>query len=365
MKIKTGEVIVKNEPEIHKEENILKISYKDKAEDYDIKLEDYGKVYKTAYFASVEAVKMLKESIPQKIDRSDAEKYSFGRLYPISMEKILTNQNWKNRQSIFFKHGHFKSGRLLLPTIVNIMDYCIESYGMNTKVCFNDLFFDISLTTVFAVLFGEEVKLGKDTVYIDIDKNLGKIGKCKILNSKGKAKNQDFYDAFQYVSQCAHTNFTKAFERGVSDFEAILQEEPFKTDKINIDELHRVLYKYIKDSGKLDEMLNSESNPTQDITHEQLINDILNMIDAGSGTLYLAVISTLLRLKFHSEIRDKLLEELERCGLKEQMKKSKWYSNPELPGMLQQCEYLHYIVKETLRIDPPSAYSTSYVAVED
>ena len=349
---------------IQKQNNLIISEDSDSESDYDIKLENYGNLCKIAYLTSIESIEELIQNVPQKIDRSDTEKYTYGRVYPISLDKAYSSHNWEIRRNLFFQHGHFKSGKHLFPTIIKIIDHYVDSYGTKKTISFNDLIFDISLTTTFSALFGEEIKHENGTIFIDFVNTLKKMNKFKVKNAK-KKKKEHIYDAFQNLTNSAHTNFTNALERGVSDFTAIEKNEPFKTDKKNIDELHRVLLNYLTDSGKLDEMLSSDCNQEQEVTQEQILNDILHMMDAGSGSLYLVVVSILFRLKLHPEIKTRLQRELKRCGFKDRINTSEWSKNPELPGLLQQCDYLHYIVKECLRIDPPTADSNFYEAKED
>lgn len=54
------------------------------------------------------AIKEIMKLIPTKIDRCDYEKNSFARLYPVSLEKLLTDKVYKVRRDNVAKNTPIK-----------------------------------------------------------------------------------------------------------------------------------------------------------------------------------------------------------------------------------------------------------------
>lgn len=66
----------------------------------------YKRLFMHAY--SPKAIKECVKLIPSKIDRCDYEKNSFGKLYPVSIDKILTDKNHKIRRDNVAKNTPLK-----------------------------------------------------------------------------------------------------------------------------------------------------------------------------------------------------------------------------------------------------------------
>ena len=66
--------------------------------------------YRTCFLHaySPKAIKEVTKMIPSKIDRCDYEKNSFGRLYPVSIDKILTDKYHKIRRDNVAKNTPLK-----------------------------------------------------------------------------------------------------------------------------------------------------------------------------------------------------------------------------------------------------------------
>lgn len=83
-------------------------------------------------------------------------------------------------------------------------------------------------------------------------------------------------------------------------------------------------------------------------------------MDLGDMSIDLAVASCMFRIKQNPEIYLKLMEELRTNGVIKAIKDK----NISMP-MMAKCEYLNYVIKESLRIDPPTITSHPYQAFKD
>ena len=136
--------------------------------------------------------------------------------------------------------------------------------------------------------------------------------------------------------------------------------EPYKTNAANSAELNRVLEKYLDNTDDRDTiyhtMLDSGKYPK-----EVVIDDCLNICIGGYATTSHSMTSVLNLLKKNSKCFDILKEELKKSGLFDIENKS----NQELMRAYMECDYLNYVMKETLRIDTPILQSVLYEVYED
>ena len=72
------------------------------------------------------------------------------------------------------------------------------------------------------------------------------------------------------------------------------------------------------------------------------------------------VISCIFRLKQNPHVYDKLMKELKDSKVRDAVFQKKLDSE-----LLSDCDYLTYVVKESLRIDPPSMFTTPYSTYDD
>ena len=84
------------------------------------------------------------------------------------------------------------------------------------------------------------------------------------------------------------------------------------------------------------------------------------MIDAGNETVDNAIVSCIFRLKQFPEIYEKLMSELKKCKISSAVFQKKLDKD-----LISDCDYLTYVVKESLRMDPPSMSTSPYYTYED
>ena len=188
------------------------------------------------FITSHQAIKEFKKLIPDKIERCDYEKRSFAKMYPNAFDKIKTNDDWRKRQQLFFKHGSLKQPQSLIPIMIDCLEERINEWQKGETIDFADEFSDISNDIITIAIFGEN--------FYD------KIGDCRFKNKDGTYTSMHFNEAVQILpDECS-----KSFESLLgSIFPCLINKgliEPFKTDSVNVQEVYRILRNYIMKHGK-------------------------------------------------------------------------------------------------------------------
>ena len=89
--------------------------------------------------------------------------------------------------------------------------------------------------------------------------------------------------------------------------------------------------------------------------------DLNLFIFAGFDTTSRTINVTLYHLKKNPKVLEKLMNEIR----KHKLDRTGEMSDLELRDALQNCDYLNYVVKESLRIDTPGPITLGYVAYEE
>ena len=89
--------------------------------------------------------------------------------------------------------------------------------------------------------------------------------------------------------------------------------------------------------------------------------DLNLFIFAGFDTTSRTINVTLYHLKKNPKVLEKLMNEIR----KHKLDHTGEMSDLELRDALQNCDYLNYVVKESLRIDTPGPITLGYIAYEE
>jgi len=135
---------------------------------------------------------------------------------------------------------------------------------------------------------------------------------------------------------------------------------PYKRNHRNLKTLQEWVTKAIEQSKDELSVLYSLKQ-LEEITPDELLDDILGYILAGADTSSHAFCATLYQLKKNPEKFDKLMKELEENGFNKDTDMEKLLSWEKI----DQLNYLNWTLKEGLRIDPPGVDSLGYEAIED
>ena len=265
------------------------------------------------YLSSMKALREFKNLFPEKIDRDNQERLSFGKCFTKSFEMRKTDEEWKARRQVFFRGSCFKNPQALIGDMIDTLEDYIEETSPFESFDLIE-FFEETLTYItLEVLFGE--------------KFFKKIGKVKYKKKNGSFSKIKFKEAFGIILQDCMDNGNDAVTSFLPWVNVQSSIEPYKRDQENVQELHRVLQKYLTKNGTKD--LKSykyfgtgiDEDAIEHITADEILHDVCNLIDSASGTLMYAIPSCLLLLKRFSCITT-LREELAKTGfIKECWKK--------------------------------------------
>lgn len=253
---------------------------------------------------SPKAIKEFKKLYPKVIDRSDYETKLFGKLYPVALDKLKSTAEWKLRRQGVFKYGAMKNPDkhlyMLQDELLDVM-----RWKKGKKLNVSDLFNDLGIETLAIALFS--------TKFFD------QIGKWKYQSAKGFTKNMDWLEAMDLISEDTDVNYENPLLH-LWPYIFENSKESKRVDK-NIKELHEKLLQFLK-KRKITNLCEDSkvSDEAEEFKYvyddEALVNDVINIIDAGSGTVDVAICSCLYRLKQHPDVYQKLMEELKESGIK-------------------------------------------------
>ena len=137
------------------------------------------------FLTSSAAIKEFKKLYPEKIDRCDFEKRSFAKMYPKAFDKVVSNDDWRRRQQLFFKSGVLKQPQSLIPLMVDCLEERINDWQKGEKIDFADEFSDLANEIITIAMFGE--------------KFYDHIGDCRYKKRDGTVTSIPFNDAVQEI----------------------------------------------------------------------------------------------------------------------------------------------------------------------
>ncbi|CAI2365544.1 unnamed protein product [Moneuplotes crassus] len=309
------------------------------------------------YLSSQQAFKDFKSLLPKKIDRSDTEKLTFGKVYPDSLEMCPTSSSFKQRYNLFFRNTPFKKPESQVGLMLLVLEQYISKIKKNKAFDLVETIGSCLYDIVLTILFGEE-----------FHKNIGKIN---YKYSDGRKYKTKFEEGLAQVSLDCIENGSDITSGLCPHINLKSEVDPYKRDQENIDEIYRVLTEFLTKNDTQSEfscpLMGDILDPDsiKDYDPSELKNDLFLLIDAASGTLMLTIPSVLLTLKRNPEIWDKLYQELEKNGVIEEASKKNAFETDEGVKTILECEYLTYVIKEVMRLYPPTVGSSPYVANEE
>ena len=136
--------------------------------------------------------------------------------------------------------------------------------------------------------------------------------------------------------------------------------EPFKTNKVNIKEYWEKLNKFLAESDDQDSVYKKMITENK-IETEKVFQDMIGLLFAGHDTTSHGLCSLIYFLKKNPKVYSKLKSEL---ALIEINKDTDFWSD-KVRDAIQNWDYLNYVVKETLRFDPPAIFTIPYESNKD
>ena len=286
----------------------------------------------TVNLCSHKAVSQFKQLCPNKIDRSDFEKRMYGKMYATSFDKIRFSNEWKKRQQLFFKHGNIKNPSVVIPIMIEQLEQRINSWDVDKEIEFVDEFGDMTSKVICTTLFGSQF-LSAEGVEL-----------WNIKLKDGSYQKMTFTEAVRFIPDewdDSNDSLLASMFPSLNNKSLI---EPFKTDSENIREIHRVLLNFWTKNGTRDkweiEILKNAEGHLKNIDETSFINDLFNLLDAGSGTILFAITSWLFRLKQYPEVMNKLMKELEQNGVKELVRQRDKFTSEESQSAISQIIFI-------------------------
>ena len=132
--------------------------------------------------------------------------------------------------------------------------------------------------------------------------------------------------------------------------------KPYSTIQKNCVELRAVLKRFLDMSSDTTSVYKQLVNQHK-VDTNQALHDIIMLLFAGYDTTSHAICSAVYFMKVNPEAYEKLKSELSKIGINQHTD----YSSDETKEKIQNCDYLLYVIKETLRMDPPAYSSVPYV----
>lgn len=204
----------------------------------------------------------------------------------------------------------------------------------------------MTFSIVTAILFGSDFN--------------EKVGVCEYIDTKGATSVMKFDEFYPKLVE----DLMKTLANPVGILFPVTVDynlcEPFKTNQKNISELWRVLSTYFKESSDRSSVYHKIIGE-HGISEAEAFRDIISLLFAGHDTTAHSFVSAVYFLKKNPSTYTKVKESLEKEGLT----KDSDFNSEEVKELLNNCDYLGYVVKETLRMDPPAFSSAPYNAVQD
>lgn len=214
---------------------------------------------------------------------------------------------------------------------VNLSEIPTKSaFRIICKILFGDEIFDkIGLLDYTCPYTGEKRKMTLEEFYPKIAKNVFDA----YINPKGKI--------FSFLAN-----------RNLID--------PYKTNIKNTYELYQVVGKFCENYSD-SESIYQKMKSSGEFTDDECLNDTLILLFAGFDTTSHTVSSILCMLKRNPDKFEKLMEEMKIAKLNEIDRSEK----RDYANIINGCDYLMHVVREGLRMEPPTFDSLVYEVVED
>ena len=298
------------------------------------------------YCQSVQAIQELYDNLPNNIDRGKNMLFFLTKLSQDGMEIQPSTENWKLRRTTFNKLIGINHSSKYIPIIVQQMQDMKKLFKKDETVDFSieapKIFFNI----ISKILFGKD--LSENAGLLSYKASDGTIEKMEIGSF--------FIRVWKDIGESAFHPLTA--------FVPVLNKKnlvnPFKRDYNNALEFRRALKEFLK-TTKDTESVYSKLKEDQSLDEDQLFWDLITFLLGGTDTSAHLISSALYFIQKNEGCYEKLMNEINKFfpAAIEDLKVEDFMKN------LEQWDYLNYLLKECLRLDPPSYESTDYVTVND
>lgn len=298
-------------------------------------------------FCSLRALDEAEKLIPFKIDRHTHEFDPIGKLMAGSFVVSKSSEGWEQRRKFIMKQIGLNNCSQYTKLMYDEFDKALKEVKVGQEIDMTDFFSKIAFGIFSIIFFGSKIKEKmQNCLYID-----PYTGKEEVIP----------YDEFFFrVARSA----LKAFADPKGKFLSFLADreliEPYKTSARNCRHIIQLLKEYFNSHLEEDSICN-QMYRSGDFSAEVCVMDSMLMLFAGYENTSRLVSATLYNLKFRPEIMKKLKEAM----VKSKLDRPEELNKDELKDAIYNCDYLTYVMKETLRFDNPLAESVNYDAEDD
>lgn len=295
---------------------------------------------------SPKAWQEMEQLIPAKVDRLP-ELIGFGKVLRNSFISERSTTHQMNRRKTFVNSLSTNECSKYIPTMVKVAEERMDSFNETTEYELTYEMYIYTFTVFTRVIFGEDM-LDLATKPVKYENKLGQI-ETKNLRE-------------QFL--CILKDHLEGMLHPITSFFPSLNKKnlinPFKRNEKNL-QYHREALKEViskvKDEKSVYKVLLKDSTYSE----EEVFGDVAAILVAGADTSSHTLAACLYYLKKYPETLEKLRKELKERGIVRDADLSSVLTSE----VISEIDYLSYVIKEALRLDPPARETLLYKVYED
>ena len=312
---------------------------------YDIKLVQFGPDT-TFDMLTVKALKEFESLIPNKIDRFDHKNFPADNISPNSFGVARSNKDWDIRRKTILKTMGINFASQYIPMMMKTVDDWSKEVKFNVSLDLSKEMGIITFRIITKILFGNDIDM---------------LGKVKYISpSDHKEEHLILEEFYSKISRDQFIAYLSPKGKIFSFLTKYNLVEPYKSNVRNITNLINSLREFVKLSSDKESVYHKIMS-LKVIDAETVLKDTAFLLFAGFDTTSKSICSTLYLLKKHPEVLAKLKSSLDSAGIL----KLNIDDETKLKTIFEECDYLTYVVKESLRIDPAIVSGLLYTALDD
>ena len=296
---------------------------------------------------SPEAMDEFEKLVPDKVDRGEPKQTALANMMPTAFNMIRSTDYMNKRKNATVAFLGMNKVSSYIPKMIESVDTYVQPLKKGEEANFGTL----SKLITFEIM-GTQL-LGYDYKSIDMDFKY-------VCPHTGSVSYLKFADYYMRVSDNEFEAFTSPLTKILKPLSERHLIEPYKTNHRNNVYMRQRLLDLILASKDPDSMYKTLMK-TGEFASEDCVMDVISMVGGGFDTTSKSIASTLYLVKKNPEVYKKLMEEIRKNGL-DQMES---IPADEIRDVIHNCDYLAYVIKESLRYDTPGPLTLTYKAFED
>ena len=295
---------------------------------------------------SIKAFKEFEKLIPDMVDRDDHKLLLLGKVAPNSFALTTSNKSWDARRKEILKTIGINFASKYIKMMIDVVDEWVKNAIIGENLDISIEMNKLTFRVITRILFGRDIDKMEKAIYISpIDK------------SESILTYEDWY--FRYAKDEADGHFSyKGKIIPYLGYKWLI--EPYKTNYKNKVEINKKLKSFLKRSTD-DQSVYRQIASKNLFTEDEIFNDLILLLFAGFDTTSRAISSTIYYLHKNKKIMNELMNKLNLSGI------TNLNLNDEesLKFAYNNWDYLNYVTKEALRLDPPATNSLKYHVKSD